>query len=80
MQGAGCRTQGAECCLSSFRFEGLGLGFELIEQLQGVFGASNVFELRVDEGLFENNCLAKLWSGVEEGAYLRLIHCSMTQL
>jgi len=29
---------------------------------------------------FKNNCLAQIWSGSEEGSYLRLIDCCITQL
>ena len=28
----------------------------------------------------ENDCLASIWSGSEEGSYFRLIHCCITQL
>ena len=29
---------------------------------------------------FKNNCLAEMWSGSEEGSYLRLTDCYITQL
>ena len=29
--------------------------------------------------LFKNNCLAEMWSGFEEGSYLRLTDCYVTQ-
>jgi len=29
---------------------------------------------------FQNNCLAEMWSSSEEGSYLRLIDCCITQL
>jgi len=28
----------------------------------------------------KNNCVAQIWSGSEEGSYLRLIDCCITQL
>jgi hypothetical protein len=30
--------------------------------------------------VIENNYLAEMWSGSEEGSYLRLIDCCITQL
>ena len=34
----------------------------------------------VDRGKFKNNCLEEMWSVSDDGSYLRLIDCCITQL
>ena len=92
VQGEGCRVQGAGCRVQGAGRRAQSAGCQALDLGGWGWGSNSLSSSRACSVLpmfsnfelmkacFKDNCLAKLWSGSEEGAYLRLIHCSITQL